>query len=125
MTINYLQTAPHKPKFLFGRNIGVAHRAGPNHTAAAFSAKGIGKQFGGILFYFNVFKSVGKLIALAPRITVNAAVRTSAVDVHATGLCRKYRFGVYKVHLLSRQADLLGAVFAMSLKFFERPVVVA
>lgn len=83
VAINYFKTAAHKSKLFFQWNVWVAHGAGSNHTAFAFFTQGLSQQFGRVLLYFNIFKSMGKLIALTAGVAVNTAVGTAAVDVHA------------------------------------------
>ena len=83
MTVDYLQASPHEAQLLFRRDVGVAHRAGSYHAAAAFFPQGLLQKLRCIPLDLNVLEGVLELVAAAPRVAVDAAVGAAAVDVHA------------------------------------------
>ena len=64
-------------------NVGVGHGAHTDHTSAALPPERIRQQLDGVPFYLNVLKGMLHMIALAPGVAVDAAVRTAAIQINA------------------------------------------
>lgn len=96
MAFNYFKAASHKTQVFFQWNVRIAHGACSNHAAFSFFTEGFFQKFRSILFYFDIFKIMSKLIALTARVAIDTAMGTSAVNVHTVR--SQNCFSGYKVH---------------------------
>ena len=76
----------------------VAHRTCAYHYPFALAFKYIFEQLRRIEFDLDILKLMLDMVAPAPAVTVDAAVRTATVDVHSVPACQQ-RFCIYIVHL--------------------------
>ena len=101
--MNDLKTSSGQSQLFFTMHIGIRHRTGADHALLPLGMQGCFKQLRCILFDFDIFKGMGKLIAPAPAVAVNTAVGTAAVDIHPIAALPAGQdpFRVHKMHLFS------------------------
>ena len=79
---NQQQRAPCVFQTLFQRHIWVAHRACADHAALSLASQSSFEQVKGVFLDLDILEIMCHLIALAPRVAVDAAVRAAAVEIH-------------------------------------------
>ena len=97
VSLQKLQTLPCQLQFFFAGLIRVAHRSGGNDDAFSPFFQNVLQQRGRVALHLNILKRVRELIAFAPAVAVDAAVRAPAVEVHAV-LPGQKGFRVDKMH---------------------------
>ena len=82
LTQNDLQALSGQSELLFTMHIRIRHGSGPDHASFSLCAQLPLQKLRSVALDLNIFEQMGELITAAPAVTVDAAVRTAAVQIH-------------------------------------------
>ena len=95
-----LQAVPGQPELFFAVHIWIGHGTRPDHAFLSFGFESRFQKCRRILLDFNILKRMGKLIAPAPAVAIDATVGTAPVYIHAIipAFVGEYSLCVHKMH---------------------------